>query len=35
MTSFTLVMFILPVAIIGLALVLAWKAPRTEGKPEA
>jgi hypothetical protein len=27
MTSFTLVMFILPAAIIGLAVVLAWKTP--------
>ena len=35
MTSFTLVMFILPLAINGLALVLAWKAPRTGGNPEA
>ena len=35
MTSFTLIMFVLPVAIIGLALVLAWKAPRAGGKPRA
>jgi hypothetical protein len=35
MTSFTLVMFILPLAIIGLAVGLAWKAPRTGGKPRA
>ena len=35
MTSFTLVMFILPVAIIGLALALAWKASRGGGKPRA
>jgi hypothetical protein len=35
MTSFALVMFILPVAIIGLALVLAWKAPHGGGKPRA
>jgi hypothetical protein len=35
MTSFTLIMFILPAAIIGLALVLAWKAPRPGGKPRA
>lgn len=27
MTSFTLVMFVLPAAIIGLAVVLAWKKP--------